>query len=250
MQQSELEISRLRGLVWGIWPTIGFGLIVMLVNLLVQMAVAVGYGFVESINDPDFDPSVFAENLDSDGLFLAIATIASAVICIGLIVLFIKLRRGITLSEYLGFKPITGKHILVVIGVFMGLLILAGIASGLIGETEDTEFTSEVYDTSVWPVLFGIAVVVFAPAFEEFFFRGFMFAGLRQRPIGTAGAIVLTAIMWTMLHLQYEVAGMSIIFTLGIVLGFVRYKTGSLWTVILIHALWNLFAVLGAALSE
>jgi len=118
------------------------------------------------------------------------------------------------------------------------------------GETGDSEFTTEVYDTSVWPVLFGIAVVVFAPAFEETFFRGFLFAGLRQSPIGTAGAVALTAAMWTLLHIQYEASGMSIIFFLGIVLGIVRYKTGSLWTVILIHALWNLFAVLGAAAAQ
>ncbi|MFC2017902.1 lysostaphin resistance A-like protein [Chloroflexota bacterium] len=250
MLESKLETNKLRKLVWGIWPTIGFGLIVSIVQLLVQIAVALVYRFVDSISDPDFDSSVFAENLDSDGLFLAIATIVSAVICIGLIVLFVKLRKGITLSEYLGLKPITRKHIFVVIGVFIGLMILAGIASVFIGETEDSEFTTEVYNTSVWPVLFGIAVVVFAPAFEETFFRGFLFAGLRQSPIGTAGAIALTAIMWTLLHLQYEVSGMSVIFTLGIVLGIVRYKTGSLWTVILIHALWNLFAVLGAAAAE
>lgn len=218
-----------------------------MVQFLVQIAVAIVYGFVEGISDPDFDSSVFAENLDSDGLFLSIATIVAAVICIGLIILFVKLRKGITVSEYLALKPITRKHIFIVIGVFLGLLILAGIASFFMGETEDSEFTLEVYNTSVWPVLFGIAVVVFAPVFEETLFRGFLFAGLRQSFIGTAGAIVLTALMWTLLHLQYEVAGMSIIFVLGIILGIVRYKTGSLWTVILIHALWNLFAVIGAA---
>jgi len=115
------------------------------------------------------------------------------------------------------------------------------------GETKDSEFTLEVYNTSVWPVLFGIAVVVFAPAFEETLFRGFLFAGFRQSQIGAVGTIILTLLIWTLLHLKYEIAGMSIIFVLGIVLGTVRYKTGSLWTVIFIHALWNLFAVLGAA---
>lgn len=218
-----------------------------MVQFIVQMAVALVYGFVESITDPDFDSSVFIENLDSDGLFLSIATIVAAIVCIGLIMLFVKLRKGITTGEYLALKPITRNHIFIVIGVFIGLLVLAGIASFFIGETEDSDFTLEVYNTSVWPVLFGIAVVVFAPAFEETLFRGFLFTGLRQSFIGTAGAIVLTAVMWAMLHLQYEIAGMSVIFILGIVLGIVRYKTGSLWTVILIHSLWNLFAVLGAA---
>jgi len=247
MRQSELTTSRPRQQVWGFWATIGFGLTVVMVQFLVQTAVALAYGFVESISDPDFDSSVFLENLDSNGLYLSIATIVAALICIGLIVLFVKLRKGITLSEYLALRPITRKHIFIVIGVFIGLLILAGIASAFMGETKDSEFTLEVYNTSVWPVLFGIAVVVFAPAFEETLFRGFLFAGFRQSPIGIVGTIILTSLMWTLLHLQYEIAGMSIIFVLGIVLGTVRYKTGSLWTVIFIHALWNLFAVLGAA---
>lgn len=250
MQQSDLRTGSLRKRVWGIWPTLGFGLIVVAVELIIQYGVAQVYGYIESISDPDFDSKLFFENLDSDGLFLSIVTIISAIICVGLIVLFVKLRKGIALSEYLGLKPITRKHILVVIGVFIGLVVMAGIASVFIGETEDSEFTTDVYNTSVWPVLFVIAVVVFAPVFEETFFRGFLFTGLRQAPIGSAGAIFLTALMWTGLHLQYEFVGMSVIFTLGIVFGIVRYKTGSLWTVILIHALWNLFAVLGAAAAQ
>ena len=136
------------------------------------------------------------------------------------------------------------------IGICIGLEVLSGVADVFIGESQDSEFTTDVYNTSIWPVLLGIAIVVFAPAFEETFFRGFLFVGLRQSPIGTAGAIVLTAIMWALLHVQYDVYGMSVILVLGIVLGIVRSKTGSLWSPIIIHSFWNLFAVIGIALTQ
>lgn len=250
MSSSELEAPKPRGRLWGIWATIGFGLVIISADMLIQTAVAIIYYYAKTASDPDIDKSLFIDNLDSDGLYLSIAAITSAIAGIGLIILFIKLRKGRTVTEYLGLKRITGKDILAMVGIFMGLLILAAITSAFIEESQDSDFTIEVYNTSIWPVLFGIAVVLFAPAFEEAFFRGFLFAGLRQYPIGDTGAIVLTAVMWAMLHVQYEIYGMLVILVLGIVLGIVRSKTGSLWNVIIIHSLWNLFAVVGAASSQ
>ena len=46
-----------------------------------------------------------------------------------------------------------------------------------------------------------------------------------------------------MLHFQYDAYGIATIFTLGLVMGAVRYKTGSLWSVLIIHALFNLVAL-------
>ena len=228
MLQSELETTKPRERIWGIWQTIGFGLVIFTAYLLLQMAVAYIYFRIKLLSDPNLDSSTLADNISSDGLLLALATIASTVAGIGLIILFVKLRKGSSVKDYLGLKRITVRQVLAMIGIYVGLIILSGIVASIIGDSKDSEFTTEVYKTSVWPVLFGIAVVVFAPAFEEAFFRGFLFVGLRQSPVGTFGAVVLTALMWSMIHLQYEFRGIAVIFVLGIVLGIVRYKTGSL----------------------
>lgn len=106
----------------------------------------------------------------------------------------------------------------------------------------------DAYKTSVWPVLLGIAVVIFAPVFEEAFFRGFLFVGLEHSSIGPIGTIILTAVTWALLHIQYDIFGMVTILVLGVVFGIVRLKTGSLWSTILLHAIWNLVAIVGTAL--
>jgi hypothetical protein len=59
--------------------------------------------------------------------------------------------------------------------------------------------------------------------------------------------VVLMALVWSSLHIQYDAYGMASIFVLGLVLGTVRIKTGSLWGPLLMHALWNLAATVQIA---
>ena len=92
-------------------------------------------------------------------------------------------------------------------------------------------------------------MVIFAPIFEEVFFRGFLFVGLRQSRVGVVGTIGLTALIWTLMHVQYSVYEMSTIFVLGIVLGIGRFKTDSLWSALLMHVFVNLIATLEVSLN-
>jgi uncharacterized protein len=82
------------------------------------------------------------------------------------------------------------------------------------------------------------------PLFEEIFFRGFLFAGFQSSRLGNTGAILLTSFAWTVIHLQYEIYEMSIVFVLGIVLGIARLMTQSLYVPIAIHAVANLLATI------
>jgi hypothetical protein len=92
--------------------------------------------------------------------------------------------------------------------------------------------------------LFWIGVIIFAPAFEEVFFRGFLFEGFRYSRIGVVGAIVLTSLIWAALHMQYDPFEMFLVFLMGLLLGILRYKTGSLWSPLLMHSLNNLAATI------
>lgn len=92
-------------------------------------------------------------------------------------------------------------------------------------------------------------MVIFAPIFEEVLFRGFLFEGFRQSKLGPIGAIGLTALGWSLLHIQYGFYGIATIFVLGIVLGIVRIKTDSLWSPLIMHAFNNLVAMILVALS-
>jgi uncharacterized protein len=98
------------------------------------------------------------------------------------------------------------------------------------------------------PVLF-IAVVLIAPLFEEFLFRGFMLQGLKKSRLGAAGAVLLTAIAWAVIHLQYDLFDMGLIFVMGLILGVAQIKTRSLYIPFAIHVANNLVAMLAVVFS-
>jgi uncharacterized protein len=236
--------------VWGGWATIGFGAAIFAVYFVAQSIVAVAFAIGNLINEAPTDIAQFSQALGTNGLLIAVATIVSAVVGTGFVILFIRIRKGPGIAAYLGLKSMPGKTYGVLVLVVIVLVALSILADYFYSTPQDTGFTSAAYATSRWPVLLGIAVVLFAPLFEETFFRGFIFAGLQASKVGAAGAIILTALAWAVLHIQYDAYGMVTIFVLGLVFGIVRFKTGSLWSTLLLHAAWNLIAIVGVAISS
>lgn len=106
-----------------------------------------------------------------------------------------------------------------------------------------------VYTTSGSFPLFLFGLVVAAPLAEEFFFRGFLFAGLVDSRLGPAGAIALTAFAFGILHPQYDLYGIANIAVLGVLLGVIRWRTGSLWLCAFLHGLMNLAATVDVVVT-
>lgn len=242
---------------WGAWATIGLGLAVGLLFLAAQTVVLIGFLVVKIASGPIPDLLEYVQGLASNGLVVALATITSAISGIALITLFVRIHGNKSVSDYIGFKRISWKTMLAVIAVFIltfaaiaGLEVLYNALSGTnSSDSVNTSFMTDTYQTAGWLPLLWVAVVVFAPAFEEAFFRGFLFAGLLRSRMGAVGTILFTSLVWASLHLQYNVVGMATIVILGIVLGVVRLKTRSLWSPVLLHSLWNFVALLGTAIS-
>jgi len=235
--------------VWGPWATAGFGLVVIIVFLVTEILVAVVFAAIRIVSDPTIIPYQLLESLGTNGLLLALSTFASTIICVGLIIGIVKLRRNAAITEYMGFRPITRKTIFILLAISTGFIILSDSLSLILGRPLNPEFMVDAYSTSVWPALLWVAVVIFAPAFEETLFRGFLFTGFRQSRVGITGTIVLTALIWAVIHMQYGVYEIATIFVLGIVLGIARFKTGSLWSPLIIHAFGNLIATFEVAIN-
>jgi uncharacterized protein len=246
--QVEIVLPKPRSPFWTAGPTVGFGIVIFIANTIMQIMVAVGFAVAKIVSNPGLDLMDFTASLASNGLLLSIATIASAVVGICFIVLFVTLRKGAPVLDYLGLRKIPKKSILLFIAICIGLICLSGLINIFFEQQADSGFTIDAYRTSVWPAVFWIAAVIFAPAFEEALFRGFLFVGLKQSWLGPVGTIILTALAWALLHIQYDVYGMTTILVLGLVLGIVRLKTNSLWGPLIIHSAWNLIAMIGADL--
>jgi uncharacterized protein len=234
--------------VWGPWPTVGLGIAILVVSFIAQALIVLVFFAVKYVSNPGLDLMELIRGLTTDGLLISLATILGGIAGVGFIVLFIKIR-GVAVAEYLGLHPITWKTFFAVLGIGVGLLILSSVLGQYFSDGENAGFTMDAYKSSVWPPLLGIAVVVFAPAFEEGLFRGFLLVGLARTRIGAVGAILITAAGWAALHIQYNIFGMVSILVLGIAFGIVRVKTGSLWSTLILHAFWNLAAIIAIATS-
>ena len=84
-------------------------------------------------------------------------------------------------------------------------------------------------------ILLVFALVIVAPLFEEFLFRGIMYDALK--PFGHGIAILITSILFGLMH-----SSMRMLFyatAAGFALGYIRYATNSLYVVTILHLIVN-----------
>jgi uncharacterized protein len=93
------------------------------------------------------------------------------------------------------------------------------------------------------PMLFALSlpsIILAAPLAEELLFRGFLFAGLVNTPVGKPGAVVLSSALWALAHAGAAPwVNVGLLFAMGIVLGVMLLRFGSLWVTIACHTAWN-----------
>jgi membrane protease YdiL (CAAX protease family) len=85
---------------------------------------------------------------------------------------------------------------------------------------------------------------VAAPLSEEFFFRGFLFAGLKNSRLGGYGTVAVTSLLFACIHFQYDIQGLLFVLLIGIFFGITRLRTNSLWLCIALHSFMNIMATL------
>ena len=90
-----------------------------------------------------------------------------------------------------------------------------------------------------------LGAVFVAPLCEEVFFRGFLFGGLLERMSFWPAALV-SAFLFGLAH--GDVGSFVVLFVFGLVLAFVRWRVGSIWPGIVIHAANNATAAVAIIL--
>ncbi len=102
----------------------------------------------------------------------------------------------------------------------------------------DVKPFADMAQTRVWWALL-IGAAVGAPIAEELLFRGLLFGVLRDTRLRLTGTMIVTAALWSALHMQYSLYGLAAIFLIGLYLGWLRERTGSLLPPMICHALYN-----------
>jgi uncharacterized protein len=235
---------------WGFWATIGFSLVVIALLVALQAIVVIGCMVYYSMQYPQTDPIKLAKGLDSNGLFLSLVSWITFPICLGLVILFVKLRPGWTIREYLGLKPVPIRAMLGWLGILLVFVAASDGLTRLLGPVVATDFMDKIYQTAYSVPLLCATLAVAAPVFEEAFFRGFMIPGIQASRLGTAGALVIPAMVWALIHVQYNLYYMTQILVVGLLFGTARIKTGSIYPTLAMHSLMNLIAVIEAGLCQ
>lgn len=122
----------------------------------------------------------------------------------------------------------------------VSVIVYGAILVGLgFDQPEQTELQS-LFDSNAALPLVGFALVIMAPLSEEIFFRGFIFPGL-IRPLGLAGAMVVSGIIFGAFHITgSETVALLLPFgAIGALFCWLYYRTGSLWPSIITHFLFN-----------
>jgi len=228
--------------IWKFWGTVLWGLFIFAAMFAGQLAV-VAYFVLRQEGDIDIASTIRAVG---GGLTISLSVImglpAVAAAC------WIATKASRTpFADYLALRWTSWMN--VALGV-VALVVLVGcwdLLSRAMGREITPGFMGEVLksaqaDGAVW--LLVIAFCVAAPISEELFARGFLYRGWSESFLRPAGAIVLSSIAWTSLHLQYDWFFFGEVFSIGLLFGYIRYRTNSTWLTIVLHGLNNLAATL------
>jgi membrane protease YdiL (CAAX protease family) len=217
--------------------------LVGIVFMIIQSGVAFGYFWAEDSSLSMREVSERMASAAQNGILVSLMTLATAVVCGGL-VLWLVYRRSISVRNYLALKPAAPKQLALWITLLLVFSFLSNYITAELQRDVVTDFVRDLVGNAGNIYLLAFAIIVAAPLFEELFFRGFMFAGIANSSFGVIAAVLMTALIWTVIHGQYDWYTRLQIFAIGILLGAARAQSGSLLPPVLMHALMNGLALI------
>ena len=225
---------------WGFWATIGLSLLVLIAYAGCQIAALFAWLAASLALDPQQSPLERIAAAPGSDVVMAAATWASSLGGAAILALCVlPLRPRWSLREYVGLKSISLRSAAVWSGVVVVAAVAADLLTVALGADRIPKEFLEVYRNAACPPLLVSAILIAAPWFEEVFFRGFFLRGVAASRLGAAGAVLLASALWTSLHYTYPPVHLGVVFSLGLLLGAVRLRTGSVSVTILMHAVWN-----------
>ena len=231
------------------WPL--FKGVALLATSIAQVAVSAD--FIKNGGTLEGTQDYLIEYFSNAEASIRITAVAQFVcFLIGLLILFKLLKRNDFGSPLKAFPRLTlpGTIVLMIGGAFVVLLsvsMYALFAPNLLSGYQELMSSSGLTGFTVTSIL---TTLVLAPLNEEVLFRGVSFAWLKKAELKFWAVNIIQALLFGLTHmliftgLQYGIEYMNIIqgsyaFILGLFLGYIRERTGSLWGSILGHMVFN-----------
>jgi uncharacterized protein len=240
----------------GLWYAIAVAVGLMVMHQLLQLVIVFGFMFVFKIS-----PGITREATK-----VALVSIFPASLMVGALALWLAGRRGGSPAQVLSLRwpklTVLG-WVLLLLG-FMIVMYAAIMLIVLIFHIDMTQYTpgpngqspksgsagavkEAMFDIANEPWLFALvfpSIAIGAPLAEELIFRGQLFSALSQTRFGVAGTTLVTALLWSLLHVTEPWLSIGLIFIMGLIFGWMMYRFGSLWVTIAAHGVWNGFYAL------
>ena len=210
------------------YSVVGFGLAVYSV---ISLAVALVIQIIAMIVSPDIVEDVLFLNLVTP---VSLYVFALPVLILLLLLLGGKCekleRRGMGFGELVLIFIVSFG--LMYIGSFAGQFVMGGL-SAIVGYDYSNMLESMVDVDKMW--ITAIFMCIVAPIGEEFVFRKLIID--RTHQYGGFVCIFFSALAFGLMHANFYQFFYA--FALGLVLGYVYYKTGRIWYSVVLHAAIN-----------
>lgn len=231
---------RAAGRPFGFWATLGWTLLAFVAGLVT----AAGVGAVLApITGLTFSQMVLAGRSPIVGALLVLA----AAVMIAVLVVAAR-RAGWSALAYLALVRPRGRYLLagLLCSVLPILLVFVHVQFDVTQIVPAEQFGTargrNILHLQFYLVI--LQAVIAMPVMEEIVFRGFAYRGLTRTRIGVVGTILITSVVWALIHINKSLAGMFDTTLAGIIWGWLRWYTGSTWVTIGAHVINNALAVL------
>jgi membrane protease YdiL (CAAX protease family) len=228
--------------IWKFWGTSLWGLFVFAAMFAGQIAV-VAWFVLRREGPIDLAAAI---HVVGAGLTVSLSVIMGLPAVLA--ALWIAIRASRTpFADYLALRWTSWTNLLIGVGSLAVLVAGWDMLSRATGREVAPGFMGDVLksaqaDGALW--LLVIAFCVAAPVTEEFFARGFLYRGWSESFLKVPGAILLSSLVWTALHLQYDWFFFGEVFSIGLLLGWLRHRSNSTWLTVIVHGVNNLAATL------
>ncbi len=200
------------------WTFLGF------TGLLALLAFAI------SGPDEDAEPLVYTYGFTGAAIFQAVILVVAA--CV---LAYIYLAPD--WRNTFGLRRFTGRDLGLAAGVAVAALIVGAVTEVFLNAGDRQGIAADSWDPSrLTPfVINAVLIIGLGPFVEELLFRG---VGVRVLSVfGAPAAIIASGLMFGLVHGLWEALPALSIFGIG--LGYVRYKTRSVFPAFLAHAAFN-----------
>jgi len=230
---------------WGFWATCAWG-----IGAIAAIAVAEVGAAVALVEWWIATGKSVPNELAAQPTALSAAAFAILPACVAVIWLAARVLR-VSVADYLALRRVDAANLLIGLGCTIAYLAVVNVVAHVTGRGPAVPFVGEIHRTvlesGTLPLLL-LAILVALPVTQELLFRGFLLRGWAASRLGAIGAVALTSALWACMPANHDWIVAGQIFGLGLLFGYLRIRSGSTVTTILLHAVYSAGALIQAAI--